>query len=99
MTQDADSEAESRISASETIDPVRTIARLLEVEINPVASTTIPLVVPTPCCVQTNGRICGRGTTTAIVTYNPNGTWLLIPICPACMHDIGVVYGHLPETM
>lgn len=74
--------------AHERLDPAYVIARLLEVEIDPMASTAIPLAVSMPCCVQTDGRICGRGAITAVAIYNPDGTWLLIPICSMCTHEI-----------
>jgi hypothetical protein len=45
-----------------------------------------------PCCVQTGGRLCGRGATVASVSVNTDGTWLLRPMCEVCVRAIAAVY-------
>lgn len=37
-----------------------------------------------PCSIISGDRLCGRGATIGGVVPNPDGTWLLMPICTHC---------------
>lgn len=38
-----------------------------------------------PCCASQHGRLCGHGTTRAVLQPLPDGTWRLLPLCDACL--------------
>lgn len=62
-------------------------------------ATFIRLTQSMPCCVGTDNRCCGRGTTIGGVIPQLNGTWLLLPVCAPCLRTAaGAKDGDTPNT-
>ncbi|NTU82157.1 MAG: hypothetical protein HGA45_22730 [Chloroflexales bacterium] len=73
------------------------IARYPELALS--ATGVIGLPGSLPCCRSQDGRLCGHGTTRAVLQALPDGTWRLLPLCEACLAqaDPTTVPCHLPE--
>lgn len=74
-----------------------TIARYPE--LTPSARYVIGLPGSLPCCLSEDGRLCGHGTTRAVLQALPDGTWRLLPICESCLAqaDATVMLCKFPE--
>ena len=53
-------------------------------------ATFLNLTQSMPCSIRSGDRLCGRGATLGAVIPNPDGTWLLMPICAQCSKAIAV---------
>jgi hypothetical protein len=71
---------------------IPTIARYQEVAQQHRIGTPIALLMSLPCCVTTDGWLCGRGTTLAVALPKRDMTWRLMPICEACIREISMTY-------
>jgi hypothetical protein len=45
-----------------------------------------------PCCVRSDGRLCGRGATMGYVVPEASGTWILVPVCTACIQAMAIAH-------
>lgn len=77
--------------------PASTITRYPELTL--AAVWVIGLPGSLRCCTCRDGRLCGHGTTRAVLQPLPDGTWRLLPLCDACLAqaDPTLVPCHLPE--
>jgi hypothetical protein len=75
----------------------RTIRRYPELTLS--AVWVIGLPGSLPCCSNQHGRLCGQGTTRAVLQPLPDGTWRLLPLCATCLAqtDLTVVSCNVPE--
>jgi len=53
-------------------------------------ATFLRLTQSMPCSIRSGERLCGRGATLGAVIPNPDGTWLLMPICAQCSKAMAV---------
>jgi hypothetical protein len=69
-----------------------TITRYQEIAWNRRIGTRIMLGNSMPCCVTTDGFVCGRGTTWGIALPQRDMTWRLLPICDVCVRELQMIY-------
>jgi hypothetical protein len=67
------------------------VAHYVEVAAQHRIAVLISLRESMPCCITTGDQVCGRGATVGCVTPNPEGTWLLMPVCDRCAWEIAII--------
>ena len=66
------------------------VAHYIEVAGQQHVATFLRLTQSMPCSIRSGERLCGRGATLGAVIPNPDGTWLLMPICAQCSKAMAV---------
>jgi hypothetical protein len=67
------------------------IEHYIEVAGHRYVATSLTLAQSMPCSIILGDCLCGRGATVGGVIPNPDGTWLLMPVCAQCCREIAIL--------
>jgi hypothetical protein len=67
------------------------IEHYIEVAGHRYIATFLTLTQSMPCSIIVGDWLCGRGATLGGVIPNPDGTWLLMPICAQCSREMAIL--------
>jgi hypothetical protein len=88
---DSDGPASAALKSSDgALSGAMPIEHYIEVAGHQHVAAFLNLTQSMPCSILSGDRLCGRGATVGAVIPNPDGTWLLIPMCAQCSKEMAI---------